>query len=156
VTGFSRVDFHSSRGFYDPFVIVGGHIDFRPAWMSMILANRLWPKGTRPMHLSGTLQTGIGAWIAERPDHTLAAMIVNYDRRHPHDLVLRTTRRNATVGRVTGLGQYAVTLDGRQLLWAHGAPSWRGTSVVEHPIIKAGTVHVTLPPKSGAWLRLNG
>jgi hypothetical protein len=107
------------------------------------------------MHLSGVLQTGIGAWIAQRPNGSLAAMIVNYDRRQSHALVLHTTKRQATVGRVAPLGPYAVTLDGRQLLWVNGEPHWTATSKLEHPRIANGTVIVKLPPRSGAWLRLN-
>ena len=112
--GFSRVEFHASGGSYDPFVIAGDNITFRPEWLAMMLANRLWPVGTRPMHLTGTLQKGIGAWIAQRPGGSLAAMIVNYDRTNPHTLVLRTTKRAATVGRVTVLNPTTLTLDGRR------------------------------------------
>jgi hypothetical protein len=136
-------------------VIVGNKVNFRPEWIAMVLANRLWPKGSRPMHLSGVLQKGIGAWVARRPDGTLAAMIVNYDRRHPHDLVMRTIKEHATVGRLEGLGRYALTLDGRQLLWGDGRPQWSpATRTLEHPVIKDGTVKVTLAPASGAWLQL--
>lgn len=153
--GFSRVEFHASGGSYDPFVISANGITFRPEWLAMLLANRLWPVGTRPMHLTGAFQKGIGAWIGQRPDGSLAAMIVNYDRTNPHTLVLRTTKQRATVGRVTVLNPTTLTLDGRQLAWADGQPAWTGTSTLEHPPLKNRTVNVVMPPGSGAWIRLS-
>ncbi|MDX6701442.1 MAG: hypothetical protein QOF26_1668 [Baekduia sp.] len=157
VTGFDRVQFHMSNGNYDPFVPQpDGTVAFHPLMTAMVLADRLWPAGTRPMHLRGALPPGVGAWAARRPGGDVGIVVVNRDMTHGRRVTLRTAGGRATAGRLRGAGGYAVTLDGQQLAWAHGAPVWRGHRTVHRLPVRHGHVTVALAPLSAAWLRLGG
>ena len=150
--GFSRVEFHNSTGAYDALVLRKGRIVFRPLWSAIVLADRLWPAGSRPLRLRGTLASGLAGWVARRPDGSLGVLVVNRNRAHRKRITLRTTGV-ATLGRLLPRGSRAVTLDGQTLAWAHGRPAWHGRRLVRQlPPSAGGTVSASLPPVSAAWL----
>jgi hypothetical protein len=153
--GFSHIELHSSGGSYDPLVIApDGTITFRPLWTAMYLADQLWPNGSVPLRLTGKLQAGLTGWVARRPDGSLAVLLVNGNVTRSRRLVLATPAATATVGRIVRAGAQAVTLDGQQLAWSHGAPVWKGTQHLTSPKIKKDRLAVTLAPESAAWIVL--
>ena len=153
--GFSHVQLHSSGGSYDPLVLAaGGTIAFRPLWTAMYLADQLWPSGTYPLRLTGKLPNGLTGWVARRPDRSLAILLVNGALTGPRRIVLATTASSATLGRLVAAGPRAVRLDGRQLAWSAGAPTWKGTRQLESPQIGKYRLAVTLPAASAAWIVL--
>jgi hypothetical protein len=152
--GFSRVEFHSSGGAYDPFVLTPNGITFRPLFSAMVLADRLWPAGSRPLRLSGSLPTGLAGWVARRPDGSLGVLLVNSDLNQAKRIVLDTPAGQAILGRLQAAGASAVTLDGQQLVWASGRPSWKGHRRLERPPVRSGRLTVRLTPGSAAWLVL--
>jgi hypothetical protein len=153
--GFSHIELHSSGGSYDPLVIApDGTITFRPLWSAMYLADQLWPNGSYPLRLTGKLQVGLNGWVARRPDGSLAVLLVNGNVTRSRRLVLATTATTATVGRIVRAGPQAVTLDGRQLVWSHGAPVWTGKLKLDAPKIKKDRMAVVLAPESAAWIVL--
>ena len=154
--GFSRVEFHSSGGAYDPFVVTPTTIDFRPLFSALVLADRLWPAGSRPLRLTGDLPAGLAGWAARRTDGSLAVLLVNSDQTRPKRLALATSSTTAVLGRLLPAGRSAVTLDGQRLLWTGGAPVWTGREHLEHPLVRARKVDVRLPAESAAWLVLTG
>lgn len=155
--GFRRLQFHTSIGFYDAFMVTPqGTVTFRPLWTAILLADALWPGGTRPLRIAGTLEQGLGAWAARRPDHSLAVLVVNRDLVHARRLVLRTAARRADLGRVTARGAFSIALDARQLVWSRGRPRWRGRQRVDHPPIRRRRLRLTLAPGTAAWLVLDG
>ena len=120
----------------------------------MYLADQLWPNGSHPLRLTGTLPTALNGWVARRPDRSLAVLLVNGDLGGPRRLVIATTATSATLGRIVAAGARAVRLDGRHLAWSAGAPAWRGKLHLESPAIKRNRLAVTLPPASAAWIVL--
>jgi hypothetical protein len=155
--GFSRVEFHTSNSVYDPFFVTpAGTVAFRPAWTAILLANALWPQGTRPLRVAGTLAAGLGAWAARRPDGGLTLLAVNGDLRRSRRLVLRTAAQRAVEGAVAPRGMYSVALDGRQLVWSRGGPTWRGRQRVQRRRIRDDRLRIGLAPASAKWLVLDG
>jgi hypothetical protein len=120
----------------------------------MVLADRLWPAGSRPLRLSGSLPTGLAGWVARRPDGSLGVLLVNSDLNQANRIVLDTPAGQAILGRLQAAGASAVTLDGQQLVWASGRPSWKGHRRLERPPVRAGRLTVRLTPGSAAWLVL--
>jgi hypothetical protein len=157
VSGFSRIAFHTSNGNYDPFVLLGdGTVAFHPLMTAMVLADRLWPQGTRPLRLRGQLPPGVEAYAARRPGGRVGMLLVDRDLTHGRRVVLRTGARAARIGRLVGAGAYAVTLDGRRLAWGKGGPRWTGRRVVAERRIRGGRLSVHLAPASAAWVELRG
>lgn len=156
IQGFGRIEFHTSNGNYDPFVLRGdGTVAFRPLMTAMVLADRLWPQGTRPLHLRGTLPEGVAGWVARRPDGRLAVLLVDRDQRRGAHVRLATAARGGATGTLRGAGSFAVTLDGQQLTWHDGAPAWRGRSSVQRVRARDGHVTVGLAPQSARWVLLD-
>jgi hypothetical protein len=156
-SGFSRVQFHTSNGNYDPFVLqADGTVAFHPLMTGLILADRLFPQGSRILHLRGQLPPGVEAYAARRPDGRSGILVVDRDLTHGRRLVLRTGARAARIGRLRGAGAYSVTLDGRQLVWSKGGPRWKGRRVVADRHLRGGTLRVHLAPASAAWIELRG
>jgi hypothetical protein len=155
--GFRRVQFHTSVGHYDPFVVEpDGTVRFRPLWSAILLADALWPDGTRPLRVAGPLPTRLGAWAARRPDGGLAVLVVNRDLQRSGGLVLRTSAARGELGRLSARGQYAVALNGRRLVWSDGRPVWRGRQRVTRVRPRHGELRVRLAPGTAAWLVLGG
>jgi len=155
--GFTRLQFHTSIGFYDAFLVSPqGGVTFRPLWTAIVLADALWPGGTRPLRVVGPLEQGLGAWAARRPDGGLAVLLVNRDLVHARRLVLRTAARRSQLGRVTARGAFSIALNARQLVWSAGAPRWRGRQRVDRPPIRRHRLRVALAPGTAAWLVLDG
>src|SRR4051794_7062417 len=153
--GFSRLAFHSSQSVYDAFVVrPGGTVQFRPLWTAMLLADALWPKGTRALHVNGTTPPGVGVWAARRPDGSTALLAVNPDATHTRTVVGRRLAPRARVGRLEPLGRFAVALDGRQLVWSRGRPGWRGRARVERTAARGGRLRIQLAPRTAAWATL--
>jgi hypothetical protein len=156
-TGFDHVQFHASRGFYDAFVLGrDGTVAFRPLWTAILLADALWPDRTRPLRLSGPLETGLGAWAARRPDGGLAVLAVNRDLVRSRVLRVRTAQGTGLLGRLQARGARSVTLNGRRLVWSAGHPVWRGLTRIDVVRADRGSVRAVLPPASAAWLVLGG
>jgi hypothetical protein len=156
-TGFRRVQFHASLGFYDAFVVQpDATVRFRPLWSAILLADALWPEGTRPLHVTGPLPPGLGVWAARRPDGSLAILAVDRDLQRSRRLTIRTSARHGTLGRLVARGGYAAALNGRHLAWRNGRPVWRGRRRVEQPAAVRGRVRITLAPGTAAWLVLGG
>jgi hypothetical protein len=154
--GFIRLQFHTSIGFYDPFQLMpNGTVVFRPLWTAILLADALWPGGTRPLRVLGRLEPGLGAWAARRPDRSLAVLAVNRDLVHARRLVLRTAAQRAQLGRVTARGAFSIALNARQLVWSRGRPRWRGTQRIDRPPIRNGRLRLTLAPGTAAWIVLD-
>jgi hypothetical protein len=154
--GFRRVQFHASRGVYDAFVLVAdGTVRFRPLWTAILLADTLWPRGTQPLHVEGSLPSGVGLWAARRPDGGISALAVNRDQRRARHITLKTGASRGQLGRLVGRGAYAVALNGRQLIWAEGRPAWRGRQRVQAVRVRGGRLRWTLPPGTAAWMVLD-
>jgi hypothetical protein len=154
--GFSRLQFHASRGFYDPFVVRPDRtVAFRPLWTAMLLADWLWPQGTRPLHTRGA-PARVGVFAARRPGRGVALLAVNRDRRRARTVVVRTAARTALLGRMTPRGRFVVTLNGRRLTWSRGRPVWTGPQRLERPAIRRGRLRIRLAPGSAAWAVLGG
>jgi hypothetical protein len=158
VAGFSRLQFHTSNSVYDPFFVTPeGTVIFRPVWTAILLANALWPAGTRPMRVLGTHEPRLGVWAARRPDGGLALLAVNRDLVHAHSVILRTAAHRALLGRLTPRGAYSVALNGRQLVWSRGGrPAWRGRERVERRPIRGGRLRIAVAPGTAKWLALDG
>jgi hypothetical protein len=122
---------------------------------ALVLADRLWPERTRPLHLRGTLPAGVSGWVGRRPDGRLGVLLVDRDPTRGAHVVLRTAARAATVGTLRGAGSYSVTLDGRQLTWRDGAPAWKGRSTARRVRARDGHVTVGLAPLSATWALLD-
>jgi hypothetical protein len=154
--GFRRLQFHTSIGFYDAFMVTPqGTVIFRPLWTAIVLADALWPEGTRPLRVVGPLQQGLGAWAARRPDRSIAVLVVNRDLVRSRRLVLRTAARRGELGRVTARGAFSIALNGRQLVWTRGRPRWRGRQRVDRARLRGGRLRLTLAPGTAAWLVLD-
>jgi hypothetical protein len=152
-TGFSRVQFHSSEGAYDPFVIHPAGIVFRPLWYAMLLADRLLPQGTQPMRLGGSLPQGVQGFAARRPDGSRAVLLINRDLAHARRVTLAgLSGAAAQSGRLLASGPRSVTLDGRRLGWTGGLPAWRGRRRVERLAIRRGRLSVRMPRESATWI----
>jgi hypothetical protein len=157
LAGFSRLQFHSSDSVYDPFFVTPRKtVTFRPVWTAILLANALWPAGTRPMRVLGSVEPRLGTWAARRPDGGLTLLAVNRDLVHAHTLVLRTGARRALLGRVTPRGAYSVALNGRQLRWSKGRPMWQGAQRVDRPPIRHRRLRLAVAPGTAKWLVLDG
>jgi hypothetical protein len=151
--GFSRVEFHSSQGAYDPFVVRSGSVSFRPLWYAMMLTDRLWPEGTRPLQVRGSLPQGIQGFAGRRADGTLALVLVNGNLRHSRRVTLAGLRAGGLqAGRLLPAGPRSVTLDGRRLGWSHGEPKWRGKRRLLRLSVRGGRAALTLPRESATWL----
>jgi hypothetical protein len=158
-SGFSRIQFHTSNGNYDPFVLkADGTVDFHPLMTALVLADRLWPAGTAMRKLVGQLPPGVQAYAGTRSDGRTGIVLVDRDLTHGRRVVLRTRARAARIGRLRGAGAYAVTLDGQTLRWskAGGRPVWTGRRVVADRRVRAGRLSVHLAPASAAWVELRG
>jgi hypothetical protein len=157
VAGFSRVQMHASRGFYDPFVLLpDGSVRFRPLWTAMLLVDRLWPAGSRPLRVADPEDSPLHAFAARRPDGSLGVLAVNSDLARSRRLVLATVARRALVGRLDPRGPFTVALDGRRLTWAGGAPEWTGRQRLERIRVHGGRLALRLAPMSAAWVVLDG
>lgn len=151
--GFSRVQMHASNGFYDPFVLQSdGTVRFRPLWTAMLLADRLWPQGSRPLRVAQPSAAALRTFAARRPDGTLGVLAVNTDQTQSRSLTLHTTAHVATVGRMDPDGPLAVTLDGRRLTWSDGGPRWVGHQQVKRVRVHDGRYTVRVPAMSAAWV----
>ncbi|MGZ6575272.1 MAG: hypothetical protein ACXVFM_01865 [Solirubrobacteraceae bacterium] len=154
-SGFGRVQFHSAGMPYDPFVAsADGRVSFRPLLTAMILANRLWPSGTRPLLVRGSQPAQVHAWAGRRPDGHVGVLVVNADQQHAHQFVLDSTATRARYGRLLAAGERAVTLDGRRLIWQRKRPTWRGHRSTGALACPHGRAALRLPPASAAWLLL--
>jgi hypothetical protein len=154
-TGFRRVAFHNSTGYYDAFVVgPGGTVQFRPLWTAILLADVLWPQGAQPLEVQGA-PAGTDLSAARRADGGLAVLAVNRDMKASRRVVLRTTRRDGVLGRLTADGDHAVALNGRRLVWSGGRPTWKGAQRVEQVRRRGHHIAFTLAPGTAAWLVLD-
>jgi hypothetical protein len=155
--GWSRVQFHASRGYYDAFVVQpDGTVRFRPLWTAILLADSLWPEGTRPLRMTGSPPTSVRAFAARRADGGLAVLVVNRSLRFRRVLHLRTAAHRMLSGRLLPAGRFTVTLDGRRLAWNSTGPRWTGRQKVLLQRVRHGRVRIALPPQSAVWLQLDG
>jgi hypothetical protein len=154
-TGFGRIQFHSAERTYDAFLVnPDGSVTFRPLFIALVLADRLWPSGTQPLQLAGRRPPGVDAWAARRPDGRVALIVVNDDQGHAHRLELISPASTARYGRLQAAGAHAVTLDARRLAWANNRPIWRGRRATGMLAFQAGRATLLLPAASAAWVLL--
>jgi hypothetical protein len=155
--GFGHVELHHAHAAYDAFLVhAGGRIEFRPLMSTLILADRLWPAGTRPRWVVGREADAVHAWAGQRPDGRIGVIVVNSDQLRAHAVRLASAATGARYGRLLAAGPTAVTLDGRLLTWSGGRPVWQGTRRTRALVPRGGRVQLELPPMSAAWLLLKG